>query len=81
MRGGAGGRGEHLHVHVVVHCCLSHSSHCPWFVNCHCGYLLSLPCHVIIVHLSPSSLCGHHQVLSSMPRVAEGEGVMWQWVL
>ena len=37
--------------------------------------------HCHIIHLSPSLLCGHHQVLSSMPRVAEGEGVTWQWVL
>ena len=80
--GGEGGGGEHSHVHVVVHCCLSHSSHCPRFVNpsC-CGYPLSLPHHIIIVHLSPLLLHGHHQVLLSTPRVAEGEGVMWRWVL
>ena len=70
-----------MHVHVVVHHCLSHSSHCPQFVNRRCGYLLSLPHHVIIVCLSPSSSHGHHQVLSSTPRVAEGEGVTWRWVL
>jgi len=79
--GGEGGGGEHLHVHVVFHCCLSHSSHCPRFVNHCCGYPSSLPCRVIIICLSPSSLRGHHQVLLSMPRVAEGEGVTWQWVL
>jgi len=78
---GEGGGGEHLHVHVVVCHRLSHSSHCPWFINRHCGYLSSLPCHIIIVHLSPLSLHGHHQVLSSTPRVAEGEGVTWRWVL
>ena len=43
-----------------------------------CGHPLSLPCHVIIIHLSPSSLCGCCRVLS-MPKVAEGK-VMWQWL-
>ena len=66
---------------IVVCHRLSHSSHCPWFINCHCGYLSSLPHCIIVVCLSPSSSHGHHQVLSSMPRVPEGEGVTWRWVL
>ena len=81
------------------HCPLSYSLHHPQssiiiVVVCHhWGHLSSLPhhiiivclspssllpCRVIIVHLSPSSLHGHCCVLLSMPKAAEGEGVTWQ---
>jgi len=74
MRGGAGGGGEHLHILVVVHCCPSHSLHRPRSLivivdihhHCHIASSLSRDC------------C---QVLSSMPKVAEGEGVIWQWLV
>jgi hypothetical protein len=46
-----------------------------------CGHPLLLPCHVIIVCLSPSSSHGHCRMLSSMPKVAEGKGVTWQWLV
>jgi len=48
-------------------------------VDHHCGHPLSLPCYVIVIHLSPSLLRGRHHVLS-MPKVAEGE-VVWWWLV
>jgi len=45
-----------------------------------CGHL-SLPPHcVIIIHPSPPLSCGCCHELLSSPKVAEGEGVMWQWL-
>ena len=49
-------------------------------VCCGCGHPSSLPPCVIIVCLSQSLVCGHCCVLSSMPKVAEGKGVTWQWL-
>jgi hypothetical protein len=53
---------------VVVH-------HC-------CGRPSSPPHHIVIVCPSPSSLCGHCRcrVALSLPNVAEGEAVTWQWL-
>ena len=49
-------------------------------VCCCCGHPLSLPHHVIVVHLSPLLSHSHCCVLSSTPKVTEGKGVMWQWL-
>jgi hypothetical protein len=50
--------------------------------RCCCGRPSSPPHHIVIVCPSPSSLCGHCRcrVALSLPNVAEGEAVTWQWL-
>jgi len=45
-----------------------------------CGHPSSPPHCVVIIHPSPLSSCGCCHELLSLPKVAEGEGVMWQWL-
>jgi len=78
-QGGAGAGGEHSHVLVVVHHHPSHSLHRPWssivVVDIHCH------CHVASSLSACLHCCDHCQVLLSMPKVAEGKGVRWQWLV
>ena len=60
------GEGESVHHHPLDHCC------------CHVALSSSAPLHhrPVAVFIS----CCYCHVASSSPKVAEGEGVMWQWL-